>query len=411
MADPPLYDDDIGYDDDVYYDGGPPPPAVGEGWTVGAGGAFTRQGTTFLIVELATGDVIDALPLSTHRYTRGLRIPGGWSATIAHDHRLATSTLLDPNRVACYVVDDTNELLFGGIIREPSTDIEEGSDITVGGDGIFGYFRGDGSETGRFLTVNRTYTATSAEDIIDALIVWAQGITGGDIGLEVAIIGTGPGIDFAPKGYELPNIGALIENLAEENGIEWDIDYRWDRTATPPRPVAILTLTVGTRGVRKELDLVAGKNIKVLTYSADGFGQANTVLAAGAGDGKNMLRTTVADPSLIRPAGVYPLLERVVTDKSIKKRARLEQRAQYTLARSAHPARTASVEVITEGTGAEELPFGSFTTGDQVRLFVESGWIQEAGDWWRILGFSVEHDLEGARKVTLDIASADELEV
>lgn len=347
----------------------------------------------FVAGELG-GDLIDEIPFATAQKRNVLGGPGGWTATIPHDDRAISGTnrsRLTPNRRAMWFLDD-DEILFGGIVRQPSLDLAETGieDLTVGGEGLWGYYRGDGSTTGRFWRGADTHFASDAFTTIVDILTAVDVL--GNIGLEYLTTGTGPGITaFDLLNADAANIGTTIEQLCTDYAIMFDTDYRWDATVTPWRPVAVQSFHT-RRGRDTDVVLEHGRNVDLVSWAEDGFAQANDIVGIGAGNLR--FNDSVA-------AAGFPLLEGLVAKKDITNIFRLETAVIAEVHARAQPARTMRVEVREDARG---LTPKTFITGDTCLVSVDDGYIVEDGTRWRVDAVEVNYDTEGESKIAYELA-------
>lgn len=342
------------------------------------------------------GGLIDEIPFASAQHRHVLGGPGGWTATIPHDDRSISGTnraRLAPNRRAMWFLDDT-DILFGGIVRQPSLDLAETGieDLTVGGEGLWGYYRGDGSTTGRFWRGADTHFAAAAFTTIVAILTAVDAL--GNIGLEYRTSGgVGPAITaFDLLNADAAHIGTTIEQLCTDYAIAFDTDYRWDTTVEPWRPVAVQSFHYPRRGRDTNVVLEHGRNVDLMSWAEDGSAQANDIVGIGAG----ALRANV---SVAAPG--FPLLEAVVAKKDITSSGRLNTAVTTELNARAEPARTLRVEVREDARG---LTPKTFITGDTCLVSIDDGYIVEDGTRWRVDAVEVNYDTEGESKIAYELS-------
>lgn len=176
--------------------------------------------------------------------------------------------------------------------------------------------------------------------------------------------------------YSTDDLGKAFDDLAEQTPFEYRETHEWnaDRTAITHR-LHMGYPTLGRR--RTDLTFVYGENFTTtptIDTNADQF--ANAVLALGAGEGRDMLRSEV----ITRPDGRLRRVA-VVTDKSLRSKSGL-----VTLAR-----RELAIRSIIDG-DIEEIsvrdhphaPLGSWKVGDEIRVQADTGW-DSVDLWCRIL--------------------------
>lgn len=359
--------------------------------------------------DLATFEIIEGdIPFSTWRYSRAKNRPGGWSAQISHRNPKASRGALTTNARVLWAERD-GVLLFGGILRQPRVAVADSQPLsmTVGGDGWFGYWYGDGSNRGRFLHDDRVYVQDDQFDIAENLINYTKTFSGTpDIEIRrLGPSGTASGVlrDRTYFAYEQHNIGQLFTNLAQViNGFEFDVDYRWDTTFDPPRPTPILSLHYPRRGRRTDIVFEQGANVEMLDYAEDGFRQANDIWGTGQGEGDDQLVDNRTATALISPSGTWPRLEAVYSHSDVKRRATLVDHNRADLARFQRPPTTAKVRIVE----TPSLRLGSFTTGDDIRLLVDDGWLQ-VNSFWTVDAFDATGDENGKVSIDVELSLAD----
>lgn len=367
----------------------------------------------YVVADAQTRELLADVPFTGFTFSKVLGRPGGWSANIAHDHPAISGdnrSRIDVNRRTVWVLDGTAPPLFGGVIRVPSVrlDADLGADtLQIGGDGIWGLIRGDGSKTGRFWRGARAIITDDAIGAIETILAQTQDLAGGDAGIEVSSTTSGTVPTIAPlimDRNESPHLGATIERLANDYGIEFDIDYRWDTTSEPWRPVPVLALAYPRRGRTTNVVLEHGRNVDLIDASTDGASQSNAVIGIGAGDGTSQRRALRSNPSMIT-AG-YPLLERVEADKNITSSPRLATFTERQLTLYEKPTKTFTVQVRHD---AAQLDLTSLITGDIVAINIDEGCVFEDATPARVDAIDVAFDTENEATISYQLTAAEHL--
>lgn len=358
--------------------------------------------TSFVACDLVTGEQLADIPFRTFTTNKVLGGPGSWSGTIEHDHPAISGVnarRLAPNRRALFVIDEHPNVppLFGGIVRNPAADLADAGneDLTIGGDGLWGWLRGDGSTTGRFWTsVDHTYHLSRVVPTISAL--WTVAAAGGAIALRLATSGLGPvHPDLVMKLADAPNFGTTIEQLCTDYIVQFDTDYGWDTTDPHQwRPYGIQRFDYPRRGRDLNLTLEHGVNCDAVSWSADGFQQADQVIGFGAGT----LRSVRTASALL---GTYPLLQELLQRKDITTQARLDDATAAALAARQVPMRIAKIVVKQD---ARDITPTTMNTGDTVFLDLDAGYIQEHGERWRVDSVQVDYDAERQPTITTNLS-------
>jgi hypothetical protein len=179
--------------------------------------------------------------------------------------------------------------------------------------------------------------------------------------------------------YQTDDLGKNFDDLAAETPFEYDEEHSWAANGSTQIDHRI-RLYYPRKGRRRgDLRFAVGENIHVVpTLERDGDDYANEVLALGAGEGRDMLRASVAAPDgrLRRVA--------VVTDKS---------------ARSERAARDVAAIELAGRQGLDDIrelvvsdhphaPLGTFDTGDDILVVGDLGWT-DVEMWVRVLSISM----------------------
>lgn len=355
----------------------------------------------FVASDLATGAQLAEIPFRSFSHTKTLGGPGSWSASLEHDHPAISGVnarRIDANRRAIFVIDDHPNVppLFGGILRQPSTELDDqgNEDLTVGGDGLWGWLRGDGSTTGRFWThADHTYTAQHVVNVIASL--WGIAAEGGSIALELATSGLGPNINLTMLQADAANFGTTVEQLATDWGVQFDTDYEW--ASTGPGlwvPGGIVRFQYPRRGRDLNVTLEHGVNCDKVGWTSDGFQQADQVIGLGAGALRSVATSSDLDG--------YPLIQALLHRKDITSQTHLDAATAADLAERNKPLRTISVAVRQDARGITPR---TMDTGDTVWLDVDDGIVQEHGERWRVDSVQTDYDTEGQPTITVALSS------
>lgn len=358
--------------------------------------------TRFVAGELPPGQLIAEIPFSSVVTTKTLGGAGGWTATIAHDHPAISGdnrSRLTPNQRALWVLEDDG-IAFGGLVRQPSVDLTDEGDLTIGGDGLWGYFRGDGSTTGRFWTLpDHTYTGHAFDAITGILADLIAAVPGIDLDVSWHGGGTGPAIaDLELLNENADHIGTVIEKLCNDYGIQFDTDYRWHPSTThPPRPGGLQSFHYPRRGRDTNIVLEHGVNVDAVRWAADGLQQANYAIGIGAGH----LRQ---DASV--PHNGFPRIETLVADKDTTSAGRLTTAVEAALDAREDPAKTCRVEVRRDN----RSNIGPLITGDTVIFLIDDGYLQEDDTTrWRVDTIETTYDTEGEPTIAYELSAGSTL--
>lgn len=360
------------------------------------------------LVPSSGNGIREEMPFSKVKYSHALNAPGGFTASIGHRHPKATRLNLDPGRTAIHLERD-GVIIWSGILWTARAGVKAGT-LDVGGEGWWSYFRrrrirtGTGGPSPSTATA-RIYTAQDQLFIARDLVNYAQGQSGGNIGVTVGteLTTDNGGVqrlrDRTFYAYERKPVGEAVEQLAAvQNGFDFAIDVAYDGTGT-----IIKTLRFGYPRRGRVTDVVweLGANLEDLTQAVDASRQANLVDALGAGDADAMLIATAADTSQIGP---YPLLEDTISLKDITVDATLQAHANSELRTRARP--IATIPTLLARPTAPDTTLGSFITGDSLTVRGADGWIS-VDERMRIMSWEVSVDENGKETVAVAFAQED----
>jgi hypothetical protein len=342
----------------------------------------------FLLFDAVTRKAQAEIPLiNSVRFGETLNAPGSFSVTLpllqSASSSVTPAMLAPPRAVMAFERDDV--LVFAGFIWTHGYDISAGT-LTLAGEGYQSVLRR------RILRATKTYLAASGwqqEQIAWDLIAYAQGVTGGDLGIVDKHYVSGLLRDRTYFGYERKFVGQLIEQLAAVNG---GFDFRFSPTWTagPNTTLEVDFLTTypcygRNTGIVWEL----GSNCTMPSASLDGTNLAFSVDALGQGMGELM---PIANATNAAAQGSFALDDQV-TSGDITNLATLTDHAKHRLARGSQPVLIPTVMV-----GSDLL--GTFIVGDQARCVANYGLLQLDGQY-RITGYEVTIPGQGPESVSL----------
>lgn len=342
----------------------------------------------FLVGDLLTGVLREEMPFTDIKYSQVLNAPGAFTASIGLRHPKATRANLDPGRTVIYVERD-GVLLWGGILWAANPSVDDAK-IGVAGAGFWSYFRR------RYIRTDKIYTATDQFAIAQDLLNYAQGITGGDIAVDVGAETSGVDRDRTYNSWERKNIGEAIEQLAAvEDGFDFAIDVAYDSGGTITKT---FRPSYPQRGRSTAIVFELGTNLRGLSQQINAAAQANLIDVIGSGDGAAMLIATVSDASVL---ATYPLLEDVVSYKDVTETGTLTAHGNAELAARATPVET----IPTVAQAGPDTGLGSYITGDEITVRGHDGYV-DVDDRMRITQFEVTVDDQGGENVALGLQPA-----
>jgi hypothetical protein len=238
-------------------------------------------------------------------------------------------------------------------------------------------------------------------DLARQVATYVASQAGGDIGIT-ASAGTSPQmrtLHYDP--WDLKNAYAI---LSETSALEFGYDFAVDVQYVAGVPTKTLTLSYPRRGrnwlATGHLFEYPG-NIQSYVWTEDGTKEADSVYVTGSGSGPNQMISTATDTSLI--ANGYPLLEAVVSSKTVDNQAYLDAYARASLTALTSPI------VIPEITVRTELDpiFGSYIVGDGVRVrIVDERFPPGIDTYRRIIGLNATPG-EGGKPEVVVLALGD----
>lgn len=329
------------------------------------------------------------MPLTGVQITDDLSGPGQLSATLTPEfltYANPTGDIFTPWSTAIYATRGAD--VFGFIVSDTSVDAQA---LTLTCPGFRGYWSGL-PHTGEF----RGIQVDPLNVLRDEIIGHAQNQAGGNLGLTVDPLTTPVRIgektrfnEFTTKAGEEVSFESGPHTLAwwttDDLGKEWDdlanetpFDYRITHTFTGNRFTHHVHLGYPQLGTKRHnLRFVAGENILTLpTISDDGNDYASDILALGAGEGSEQIHATATTPQRTRLRRV-----RVITDKSLRSKKRVQALADGELARSAGVAQFGEVKVIDH----PNAPLGSWQVGDEIRVDARDvPWSGRVEQWVRV---------------------------
>lgn len=346
----------------------------------------------YLLADVLTGDLLAEIPFESATFSHVLNAPGAFTGTLALKQPLSLqavlSTSLNYGKVAMYVERDA-VIVWGGMLWADAPDFENGT-VDVSGEGWHSYFRR------RVLRARKIYAAADqttgiAKDLID----YAQGVAGGDIGVDTSgVAATGVLRDRTYEAFERKNIGEAVEQLAAvDDGFDFRYDSSWSSGSIVTR---FLTQYPNTG---RATNFVFEGQLSSLKMTRDASSLATNVDAMGAGEGDLRLIATVSDPSLL---GVYPVLDDVVSNTDVSVLATLDSQARQRLTRGKAPIVIPSIDVDPSA----DPTIGSYIPGDIVRVRGGYG-LAEVDGLFRVTSYGVKVDDAGGEVASISFAGLE----
>ena len=342
---------------------------------------------TYLAADLRTNQILAELPLNAVDFKTRLNDIGDLRGSILLTDPAANKVAnylqnaTQPGRTALYV-DRDGVLVWGGIIWTRRYTASTGV-LELKAQDFLSYF------SHRYLTASLPQVSGVAYDqlaIIQALINWAQGITGGNIGINVGVETSGVLRQITYNAYERKRIG---DALWELSSLDLGFDYAVDVSYVAGVPTKALHLSYPRRGapagstgwlfeheaagwyvpVDPTTGLPAGAaapmvtgNIADYVWPEDATLQGITVYEQGAGSGMTQLLSSYSTSGMIDLG--WPLLEAAFDAPDIKIQSHLDARARSDGKAVANPIVLAELNVRAE----LDPVLGSYTIGDDARF-------------------------------------------
>lgn len=357
--------------------------------------------TTYYAYDLRAREITAELPLGRVAWSRDLKRPGVFrgdlplKASDAVNRAWVQAT--QPKR-AGLVVDRDGVPVWAGVIWKRDYDTTT-QVMTLGAGGFLSYLHR------LAITSTLTFTGTDQFAIARTLLDAAQAKAGADLGITATAGSSGVLRDRTYWGYEAKPVGEALTQLSDViSGFDFDFDLAWGG-ATGRRLDVNLTLSYPRRGRRAETNNLVfeiGRNAQLLSWPEDTSEAADVVYAVGAGEGDDMLRFTASDLSLV-DAG-YLRTERTITHKDVTILGTLQGHAQAELA-ARRQTGVSTPKLSTQGDREPEV--GSWILGDECTVRIQAGDDVRFPDgierFYRILGYDVDVDDNGAERVTLQL--------
>ncbi|MER6009388.1 hypothetical protein [Streptomyces bluensis] len=350
--------------------------------------ARTQARYTYYVTDLASGTVVDELPLYDVTFSTELnesgefrgRLPLGDPRITVHRPR----ELTEPGRTALYV-DRDGVLVWGGVIWTAKYTSED-RHLEIGAAGFLSYFDhrrvlpADFDPTD-LTSANVTFRDYDQSGIARDLVAIAQAHPGGGIRIRPdSTAASGITRTLSYPGSQLKSTGEALRELASlEDGPDFLFDVAYGPDGRPTRRLRVGTPRLGQQGTPHVWEY--GANLIAYTWPADGSSTASRVFALGEQGEDNQLVAVAEDRTTGRP-----LTETEVSYVQIADPAILASQA-----RSALTAVSAPV-VLPELTVRADIEpvLGSYQVGDDATVVVKDTFFPEGAHFdVRITGIQV----------------------
>ncbi|MFB7908106.1 hypothetical protein ACFC1T_16875 [Kitasatospora sp. NPDC056076] len=339
-----------------------------------------------LVTDLRSDSLMDRLPVQQVTCDDYIGKSGTFSGTIPVPDLTTARRVQDAlisGRTALWLLRGSSVVWSGIMWTDVQVSVDRGaSSVQIQASTAESYLRDH-----RQIVDHRIYTATDQLDIVRDLVNYAQGKSGGNIGIEVPVTpASGVLRDRTFVMWDLAYIGRRIDELAATaNGFEWRINYYRDGNGARHRVLQLgyPRITMGTS------DTVLSMPGQILSYkmNRDASVQANAWIARGATPNSNLAAASypLLSAALTSPADYaagWPRLDGSSDYSSVTDPTTLQQHAEADLARQARPV---VIPQVTIRPGDDGLP----ALGSTVRLRIV--------DLWHPTGYNARYRVVGWR--------------
>lgn len=351
------------------------------------------------------------LPIGEVVRTRALSAPGTLKGTLALPYPELISagrSVIAPWTAAIHAEQDGQ--IKGSYIVTSAPEVDSGG-LSISATSYLGYAYGMAYTGATF------FVEADAADVFRHIWEHLQSFLGGNIGLQVASTMTGVLIgqeleqvefdtESGPVSFEAgpikfadyldQDLGEEMDGLAERTPFDFVERHAWNAAQTDVDHWCDIWYPKAGRR-RNDLRFVVGENVWTQPMIArEGETFSSGVVVLGAGEGRDVLRTTYERPlSQLRRI-------RTVTDKAIQSLADIKARAEAEWRATAGVA-TVDEVVVTQHSNAQ---FGTWDLGDEIFIEVETAF-SDIAEWYRIVAES--SDDNSPDRLTLSLIRSSEV--
>jgi hypothetical protein len=340
-----------------------------------------------IICDLRTDQLLDVLPVTGLSFDDFIGKMGTCSGTIEiTDTRVAARMRLNfiPARTAVYVQRGA-DIWWGGIMWTRTIQVDSRGYVKV----AFQASTFDSYFDKRKIYDTQTFIGEEQLDIVRGLLDYAQGQTGGDIGITYDTLYSNVGRDRTYNSYDLLNIREQIDLLSNvDNGFEWRMRAYSDEAGRRVR-----NLQLGyPKIVSSRNDVMLSAPGQIISYSLpeDGTTTANYWQSRGASTNQDassesvpLMSTRYFYPTDL-DAG-WPRLDGSSDYNTVEDLTTLNAHAVADIKRFRRPIVIPDIEVMLDGRNITPGLLGTTT-----RLRIKDIWYYEGITLrYRIIGFKV----------------------
>lgn len=299
---------------------------------------------------------------------------------------------------------DNSAILYAGIMWQ--TDLSKKSTtLDLSGKELLSYF-------GNTVITRNYVTSIDPTVLLQNVVADVQAQNGANLGigsrLQVSI--TPPAVVPNYKQAARTTAAQVISDIAAAvtpgtGGIDYTMEHAW---VTGPSgslvPQHTLVVAAPRAGRVQDpagafIDLASATDFE---WPTDAQAAGNDVFVIGGGSGSAQPQAHVTSSDPIGGLGQMPLLQQVYQYSQVTKTAQLTNIGQGEIRLYGRPVKTPTVELPVD---YEPLPLGSFSVGDDVRVFSEPSRWHPAGlnEWWRIVAYTVDIADQGVTTMKLTL--------
>lgn len=372
---------------------------------------------SYLLADLRTNRITAEIPLTGAKPTKRLGAAGSMSGTWTLSSRWSGDDpygLTRPARTALYALRDGRPM-WGGVLWTSSYDSTNGQ-IQLGAADWWSYFDhrkvlpllGATPTVTDVAQVETTYTATDQNDIARALVALAATHTGGDIGITVDTTTSGVLRDRTYYGYDLPDVGQVLQQLSEVDGgpdIMFDTATDLDTDGRPVRLMRLGTPLLGQMGSPWVFE--TGANILAYQWPSDGTRMTTRAFAKGEGSERGSLIAVAEDTT--RYDDGWALLETDTSYHTVAETDTLQGHADADRYAARLPVVLPTITVAGNGLnnrGQKVGPaIGEYGPGDDARVIISDPFFSAGLDTtMRIVAITLDPGDDGVETATLTMA-------
>lgn len=336
------------------------------------------------------------LPVTEFSWTETLNAPGMATGVMPLDpypdnpafQPLTVDTFPEGATVIWIVRDDAP--IWSGILW--------GWDLDVAADTLTWHAEGWHSLIRRaYLIADAAFPVTEQADLVSSLVeIYAGSILGYGI-VTSDPFPTTVNRELILTSSDPRSIGQIVEDMARDSG-GFDFRYRTYDDAGAWR--VSFDITWPAQGANTGLVFDIDSNIAAMNIHSDATNLAGTIYAFGSGQGSEAIVSSAVNNDLLLAA--YPNLGLVNSYPDVTDTAVLAALNTRDALRAANPVRMIDLEVWPDTSPTVT----DYQVGDNVQVTAQRGFLQMAGDNYRVVSRTVDVDPNGVEHVRLTLSPA-----